>query len=215
MATQGDKPTSLALTPSNRSDLLKQTTDELLRAAHRYARQRAAMVRRAGVRVDHLYARELVQDALSDTWLGRDIVWDPAQCSLLEHLRGLIRSRTWKDAAGARLRPHVSIDWDEDLIAAIDEAQCNGAQGSVNPMVLAQLASSVIQDLQRMADGDAAASGILAAWQEGLVDRDDVIARTGLADKEYKAARARLTYLVLGLPQSVRETARTVLRGKT
>ena len=215
MATQGDKPTSLALPPSNRSDLLKQTTDELLRAAHRYARQRAAMVRRAGVRVNHLYARELVQDALSDTWLGRDIVWDPAQCSLLEHLRGLIRSRTWKDATSARQRPHVSIDWDEDLIAVIDEAHYNGTQGKVSPIVLAQLASTVIQDLQRMSAGDAAATGILAAWQEGLVDRDEVIARTGLTDNEYKAARARLTYLVLSLPHSVRETARAVLRGNS
>jgi len=137
------------------------------------------------------------------------------RCSLLEHLRGLIRSRTWKDATGARQRPHVSIDWDEDLITEVDDAHRHGTQGNVSPIVLARVAATVVQDLQRLAAGDAAVTAILAAWEEGLVDRDEVIERTALTDKEYKAARARLTYLVLSLPQSLRESARTVLRGKS
>ena len=214
MAIQGESSASLALPPSHRSELHEQATEDVLRAAHRYARQRAGLVRRAGVRVDRLYERELVQDALADTWAGTDVLWDPAQCSLLEHLRGLIRSRTWKDATGARQRPHVSIDWDEDLVTEVDEAHRHGTQGNVSPIVLARVAATVVQDLQRLAAGDAAATAILAAWEDGLVDRDEVIARTALTDKEYKAARARLTYLVLSLPQSLRETARTVLRGK-
>jgi hypothetical protein len=215
MAIQGESSASLALPPSNRSELHEQATEDVLEAARQYARQRARLVRRAGVRVDHLYARELVQDAYADTWAGTDVQWDPAQCSLLEHLRGLIRSRTWKDATGARQRPHVSIDWDEDLVTEVDDAHRHGTQGNVSPIVLARVAATVVQDLQRLAAGDAAATAILAAWEDGLVDRDEVIARTALTDKEYKAARARLTYLVLSLPQSLRETARTVLRGKS
>jgi hypothetical protein len=215
MAIQGESSASLALPPSNRSELHEQATEGVVRAAHQYARQRARLVRRAGVRVDDLYARELVQDALSDTWAGTDVVWDPAQCPLLEHLRGLIRSRTWKDATGARQRRHVCIDGNEELITEVEDAHRHATQGNVSPIILARVAATVVQDLQRLAAGDAAATAILVAWEDGLVDRDEVIERTALTDKEYKAARARLTYLVLSLPQSLRETARMVLRGKS
>ena len=71
-----------------------------------------------------------------------------------------------------------------------------------------------MQALQRLAAGDPAATAILAAWEDGFVDKEEVMHRTGLADKEYRAARARLTYLVLSLPQSLRETARSLLRSK-
>ena len=214
MATQGKSSATLALPSSNRSEFLEQATTELLRAAHRYARQRAAMARRAGARVDHLYPRELVQDALADTWLGGEVAWDPSHCSLLEHIRGLIRSRSWRDMMGARHRPHVSIDRSEDVGAEVDEAQWRSTRGSVSLIVLARVTASVVQALQRLAAGDPAATAILAAWEDGFVDKEEVMHRTGLADKEYRAARARLTYLVLSLPQSLRETARSLLRSK-
>jgi hypothetical protein len=215
MATQGERSATLALPPSNRREFLEQATTELQRAAHRYARQRAAMVRRAGARIDHLYAGELVQDALADTWLGGEVAWDPKRCSLLEHIRGLIRARSWRDVVGARQRPHLSLDWNEELTIEIDETQRHGTQINISPIVLARVTVTVVQDLRRLAAGDPAATGILAAWEDGLVDKDEIMDRTGLGDREYKTARARLMYLVLSLPHSLRETARSLLRGRS
>ena len=212
MRTQGKSSASLAPPPSNRSELLNQATKELRRAAYRYARQRSALVRRAGVRIDHLYARELVQDALADTWLGTTVTWNPQQRTLLDHIRRIIRYRSWKDVIGARRRPHVSIDGDEEVSVEVDDMQSHGTQGSVSPIVLAGVTASVVRDLRRLAAGDPAAMAILVAWEEGLVDREDVMDRTGLSQKDYKAARSRLLYLVPSLPQSLLETARTLLR---
>src|SRR5262245_28626769 len=71
-----------SMTPAIEAAFRAQATEELTRRALRYARQRAALVRRAGRRIDSLYARELVQDALTDTWAGV-LAWDPARRSLL------------------------------------------------------------------------------------------------------------------------------------
>jgi hypothetical protein len=84
----------------------EQASDELIRRASRYARQRAAIVRRAGRRIDNLYGRELVQDALCDIWSGA-VTWDPARSSLLDEVRSVVRSRSWKDAKWARRSPHL------------------------------------------------------------------------------------------------------------
>lgn len=212
MATQGKISASLAPSPSNRSELQKQATNDLRRDIQRYARQRAALVRRAGRRIDDLYARELVQDALADTWVGTE-TWNPDTCSLQKHLRRLIRRRSWKDAIGARQRPHLSIDRDPDLITEIDEAHRHGTQGTVSPLVVARLTATLVREMRSLADGDPRVTAILVSWEDGLIDRDDVMSRTGLSSKDYKAARDRLMYLVPSLPQWLRETGRTLLRG--
>ena len=194
---------------SSRHAFQEQATPALSRAALRYARQRTILVRRAGGRIDNLYPRELVQDALTDTWMGT-VSWDPGRCSLLDHIRGLIRSRTWKDATGARRSPHLSVT--SDTTAEVDTAWRHATTGSISPVVLAALTASVVRDLRRLADGDPAATAVLDAWRDGLIERDEVMKRTGLAERDYKAARARLAYLVSSLPQSLRETALTHLR---
>lgn len=184
----------------------------MLRSALRYARQRAVLVRRSGARIDNLYPRELVQDALADTWIG-EVVWDPTRCSLLDHIRGVIRSRSWKDAIGARRFRHFCFGTDDSPAAReVDEAQRHGTVGNVSPIVLAGLTASVTSGLQRLAQGDRAATAILGAWAAGLTERDEVMLHTGLSGTEYKAARARLTYLVMSLPQSLREVVRVRLR---
>lgn len=57
----------------------KQATAKLITGLHQYARTRALSVADAGRKVDDYYARELVMDALGDTWLGV-VQWDPAKC---------------------------------------------------------------------------------------------------------------------------------------
>lgn len=182
------------------------------RAALRFARQRAALIRRVGGRIDSLYAGDLVQDALADTWMGT-VAWDPRRCSLLEHVRSLVRTRSWRDLCGAVARPHESHDAGDSFAGLkLHEAQRHATTGNLSPIVLAGLTVRVARDLRDAAKGDPAATAILAAWIDGYVERDEVIAHTGLSIKDYKAARARLTYLVQDLPQSLHESVCTLLR---
>ncbi len=48
----------------------KQATPRLIAGLNQFARTRALAVADAGRKVDDYYARELVLDALGDTWLG-------------------------------------------------------------------------------------------------------------------------------------------------
>lgn len=194
-----------------RTEFEKQLTKDLQQAALKFAERRMGLVRRAGGRVDQLYAHELVEDALADTWMGT-VPWVPAQRPLLDHVRSLIKHRSWKDAKAARSRPHISISANEEVGTEVDEAQWNGSHGSVDRTALASVSVAVLSDLRRLAAGDAVAISILDAWEDGLIERGEVMARTGLSASDYKVGRGRLTYLIPSLPESLRQTARTLLR---
>lgn len=200
------------ITGSLREAYDAQDTPELRRAALHYARLRAIVVRRAGGRIDDSYASELVHDALVDTWTG-DVTWNPDRVSLLDHVRGLVKTRSWRHVTGASRVPHISLDGADGHVARkADEALYHATQGSVTPMVLAALSIKVVRELKRLAHGDTTATAILGCWTEGLIDRDEVIAATGLDDRAYKAARARLTYLVRSLPAATRDETLAALR---
>src|SRR3569833_179380 len=68
----------------------KQLTAELVDALRNYARMRSLAVGYAGRKVDDYYARELVQDAIGDTWTGVRR-WDPQRCDLQCHLVRVIQ----------------------------------------------------------------------------------------------------------------------------
>ena len=190
----------------------EQASDELIRRASRYARQRAAIVRRAGRRIDNLYGRELVQDALIDIWSGA-VAWDPARCSLLDQVRSVVRSRSWKDAQWAQRSPHLSLDVHDTAAAITAEASHQFAmQAQVQPFMIRGLTAAVVTELKRLAEGDAAAMAVLRAWADGVVGQGEVMEHTRLCRQEYRIARARLAYLVHELPSSLDDAARTLLR---
>jgi hypothetical protein len=196
---------------SRQEAFLEQATDELRRAARHYARGRAAMVRRAGGRIDHLYADELVADALADTWIGTQVSWDPTRRTLLEHIRYLIRSRAWKDRESARQRPHVSIDWDSVAAIEANEPNWHAASQLACPPLMGRVTTALITELQGLASDDEEVLAILGAWRAGLSDREDVLDYTGLSAEAYRNARARVTYLLRKVPQGIRDAATTLL----
>ena len=208
----GKRIVDLAAMAAVREAFAEQASEELIRTACRYARQRAVIVRKAGRRIDNLYARELVQDALSDIWSGA-VAWDPSKSTLLREVRDVVRSRSWKDAQWAKRAPHVSLELN-DTCAAITAAASHQftAPGQAIPFMISELTETVVTELQRLAKGDAAATAVLAAWADGIVERTEVIEYAGLTPHEYRMARARLAYLVRKLPSSVDEAARTLLR---
>jgi hypothetical protein len=190
----------------------EQASEELIRTAQRYARQRAALVRRAGRRIDSLYARELVQDALADTWLGR-LTWNPGSCSLLCHVRGVIQSRSWKDALWARRCPKLSLEVNDTGVAiGAGASHHRTVPPQEHPLMISNLTVAIVRELRRLALGDRAATLVLSAWEEGKVNRSEVIEHTGLSPIEYRMARDRLTYLVRELPRSLDDAARNYLR---
>jgi len=75
--------THAPFTPSE--SWIKQATAKLIAGLNQFARTRALAVADAGRKVDDYYARELVLDALGDTWLGV-VRWDPEKCSLAYHV---------------------------------------------------------------------------------------------------------------------------------
>ena len=65
----------------------KQCDRKLVAGLNQYARTRGLAISGAGAKFDDLDARELVLDALGDTWMGV-VRWDPSKCSL--HRRSCI-----------------------------------------------------------------------------------------------------------------------------
>jgi len=192
-----------------------QATDALQRRAFRYARTRAALVRHAGGRPDRLYIRELVQDALADTWTG-DLKWNPERCTLLDHVCGAIRRRTSDDAERARRYPHRPI---EAVLAngndpARDELESFlGRLNGSDVGDLATLVADVIAELRALAPAaDAAVIAILDAWADGIGKPADVMRRGRLPGPVYRAARGRIERLVPELPAELRGVVVAVLR---
>ncbi len=192
-----------------------QATPALYLAAQRFARQWAKLPRRAGRRVDHLYPRELVQDALADTWNGT-LAWDPARRSLLDHVRNAIRWRAWNDARHAKRFPHVAWNTaanDETSVRIeVEVHDTQASQADAAPLILVGLIVTLAAELRRLAEHDDEAQAILDCWADSIVERDDVMARTHFTAAQYKAARRRLLYLVKRLPPELREAASDILR---
>lgn len=174
----------------------------------RFARRRAAMVAHAGRRVDELYARELVQDALEDTLEGV-LAWDPARVTLDKHLFDAIRSRTRHDYVQAQRFPHHAFDAADapaSLSAAVESslsAQRGGASSEI-----ATAAERAVTEIRRLAANDADVLRLIEAYAVGATKKVDVLKVLDLTSKRYEAARKRMQRLVLQLPTAVREAVR-------
>ena len=132
-------------------------------------------------------AAELLQDALERTFDGRR-PWDPDARQLFDHLRGVIRSRSsqhYEHATRFRVakinpRNHLSPTEDDDE--------------------LEDRADETFAAIVRLAIHDPQVSLLLDAYTDGLLLRADVLARTGLTDQQYEAARDRLARMRDTLP---------------
>src|SRR5262245_15005051 len=86
-------------------DFQKQLTPKMVDSVRSFARMRGLFVASAGRKVDDYYARELVQDAIGDTWAGV-LRWDPTRCTLQCHLVSAIESRTKHQRQHVKENPH-------------------------------------------------------------------------------------------------------------
>jgi hypothetical protein len=222
MADTRDEDTVPASPPPAVLDAFrKQLTSEFMRDARRYARKRAKLVRAVGRRNDPSYHQDLVQQALADIWSGA-AVWDPGRRPLLDHVRDLIRQRTFNDRRRLRHRQQVSIyapnhaaNDEVSLTSLSIEAQMSEAhpsRTSISPLLVSRLVDRVVLELHRLAARDEGACAILGCWASGVIDASDVMTLTELNEVEYHRARIRILYLAKHLPPELREAAQELLR---
>ena len=171
----------------------KQLTSKLIDGLRNYARPRAFAVAAAGRKVDDYYARELVQDAIGDTWSGV-LRWDPKRCTLELHLVRAIQSRSDKHRKHAQANPHYAIDDGTTASRAAESdasSICGGSDAaqrvvSRETMALIRAEASVDKSVLRVLD----------AYDAGATTKNDVLGLTKMKARTYHNAHIRLKRIV-------------------
>ena len=179
-----------------------QLTGEMTASVRIYAKKRAEWIQRTTKRHDTYLARELYQDAVTDTWLG-DVKWDPAKVPLELHLKRTIRSRS-----AARVE-HL-IDFPEDRVRTLKldmETKMSDAMEVGQASDLSSYVDDVVSQLYELARGDTEVVQILDCFAVDQVDRRDIMRATGMDRVTYHNARRRMVRLVEDLPNDLRERA--------
>ncbi len=199
-----------------RSEFERQATQDLIDRATRYARRRVKLIERVGRKVDPLYARELVQDAIGDT-LDGTLSWDPSRASLATHVIATVQSRTRHEVVRAVRLPHRSLDDSADD-NSVDgrpievEASHALARASRQSLDAAEAhARFAVHCLRRASGGDALIDRMLDAFEHGKTERREVMEWTGMSAKTYDNVRHRMVRLVSKLPAEIREIATELL----
>jgi hypothetical protein len=170
-----------------------QFTPEVVDRVRRYAAKRAKLVGDAGGIVGELYERELVQNALADTYTGA-LKWDPAAESLESHLMDAVQWRARDDWRSATSFLHVSLDAAaspaerERLLAPLEEAKADGE----HPLYEERWAKRAAREVRRLARTDPMVRTILRAFAKGATKRADMLVMTKMSADEYHLARRRM-----------------------
>lgn len=188
------------------ASFLAQLTHALGEKVAAFAKRRARYVEGKTRILDPNLARELYQDAITDTWTG-DVSWDPQRAPLELHLKGVIKSRTSAMMKRADRFDHVSthipsVVLEREVSEAMEEQRA-GHDGRD----LAGFIDELIEALLLLATGDDEVLQLLGCFGRGLSDRRAVMHETGMSSTAYHNARRRMLRLVERLPQDVRDTA--------
>lgn len=179
-----------------------QLTGEMTASVMAYAKKRAEWIQRTTKRRDNYLARELYQDAITDTWLG-DVAWDPSKVPLELHLKRTIRSRSAGRMEHLVLFPEdrvgtLKLDMETKMSAAMEVGQVTDPTSYVE---------DVVAKLYELAKDDIEVVQILDCFARDQIDRRDIMRVTGLDRLAYHNARRRLVRLVELLPNDLRERA--------
>lgn len=186
-----------------------QASEELRSKAIAFARRRARIVESYGGRGDAAYAEEVVQDVLTDTWLGT-LAWDPERASLELHVEGAIRQRTGHEWRRARRAPTQALEvlGPAEMREVEDALATTASPGPETCIMLVQMVAL----LHEFAAGDADVLAVLRAHCGGYTAREDLVQAAGLTRRSYRAARRRLDEMLQALPSAFADllpTART------
>ena len=175
----------------------KQLTPKLIDKLRSYARPRAFAVASAGRKVDDYYTRELVQDAIGDTWSGV-LRWDPKRCALEYHLLRAIESRTDKERKRARAQPHEALG-DETDASRLAERDASSLAADPEHAVQRLFARETMAQIRLAAAQDKPVLRVLDAYDAGAETKDDVLAFAKMKERTYHNAHIRLKRIVRNL----------------
>ena len=197
-----DHDTIQPFTPSEAwiKQYTRQATPKLIAGLNQFARTRAFAVAACGRKVDDYYARELVLDALGDTWLGV-VRWEPEKCTLAHHLVRTIEGRSDKHRKQALARPHDAIgdDTATSRIAEVDASELTGDdQAAVNRV----RKSETMAQVRALAAKDKDVLRVLAAYDAGCETKVEVLAHARMKSRTYHNAYGRLRRIVRHMTDS-------------
>jgi len=184
-------------------DLLgRELTSDVRRDAYKSALRACYALQRRGVRVDPDLAQNMLGDAISDTAAGTRR-WRPEQCTLLQHLCGVLRSQASILAEHHRRFPRVEAANDEEQSGGVVVA--DGGNGS-ELSALRDLARRVLAPLYDAANDndDPHVVQVLDAYSEGITKRAEVAEHAGITVKDFDRARDRLNRMIGRLPDELR-----------
>lgn len=191
-------------TPAWEDAFEAQLTGEMTASVMIYAKKRAEWIQRITRRHDDYLARELYQDAITDTWLG-DVTWDPAKVPLELHLKRTIRSRSATRVEHLVQFPEdrvgkLKLDMETKMSDALEVQQATD-------LTLTSYIDDIVGRLYELAGDDAEVVQILDCFANDQIERRDIMRATGLDRLAYHNARRRLVRLVENLPNDLREQA--------
>ena len=144
--------------------------------------------------------REMVQDAIGDTFAGV-VTWDPRRCSLAFHLKSVIRSRLAHELERAEAYNHVSTD-------VLSEEALSDAMAAVAPAAskpeLVEYVDEFATRLRADAGDDRHVLALIDCYCDGITERRDVCRATRITARAYHNAHRRLKRLVENLPEHLR-----------
>ncbi len=179
----------------------KQATASLIAGLNQFARTRAFAVADTGRKVDDYYARELVLDALGDTWLGV-VRWDPTKCTLAYHVVRTIEGRADKHRKHAMQRPHDVIDDATDASRSAERDASERCSDSEEQIARVQ-ASETMARIRLQAAKDLPVLRILDGYDQGCTTKDEVLAHARMKSRTYHNAYGRLRRIVRSLTDIV------------
>jgi hypothetical protein len=178
----------------------KEATPKLIAGLNQYARTRALAVADAGRKVDDYYARELVLDALGDTWLGV-VRWDPSKCTLAHHLVRTIEGRADKHRKHALAHQHDVLG-DETTASRVAETEASDRVGDEQLPITRVHANETMVQIRTLAADDKPVLRILDAYDAGCETKDDVLTNARMKSRTYHNAYGRLRRFVRHLTDS-------------
>ncbi len=193
MAAKNGRTPARGLVPEVLRALVEQNTPDVRKEAKRYAEQRVPLLRAAFVPVSRRTPDDLVNDAITDTFLGDGDPWSPDDCDLLTHLRGMIKKTTWQEIRHRMLVRREPLDLvDGNVEDVLARERAHASMGDISPIMLAALIETICAELRKIDPSDEPAKAITECWELGFVERREVILLTEMDDDTYKRARDRI-----------------------
>lgn len=200
--------TSMLNTPQQlwRTEFNKQATAKTMEAVYKYTQSIIRQVEMHVRKRDPQSVDERVQAAILGTLEGR-LTWNPGRIDLARHLMSVIKTAITNDIRHAKRFPEVSVDDDainqDELDAEVTDALAAQRKQADEGAIAARFSESITQ-LRVLAAQDKAVLLVLEAYGSGCIEKNEVLAATGISSRTYHNARQRLVRLAKKLPIEAR-----------